>query len=452
MKELPEGIAWCFQERQLKKSLKTLKENVNDLYGFCPLLIMDLDLGRAIGPKVNTGRAFNEIKVHERLQKIATKHDNGMSGNSHFVACNYKHYAILTFAPTDNITETAPSAWNIMKGHITDSKQPLSRILVERKETGNFPRDNNMASLTAEEREAEREAEAEYAPLLASQLASSTEGLERTALGTLPFKGFSKDTTIPNSCFYFAFDYPEAAVGRKPLSLQELILAQEVQYKLSLNDRFNVAKVVSRCLGTLHSDGWLHKSIRSQAIKFFFRTDEKSVALDTSAPYLTDFGFSRPLNGFSLVRYSAGTALNLDMDVYRHPRRFGQPSQYFNKIHDVYSLGVVLLEIGVWKTAKQMYNEAFELSKQNPTGEEVKKAFIERAEQELGHRMGSAYRDAVLLCLGGGVLNKHLLKASFAIEFQKNVVRKVDVARLNPEGADFVDDTEPPRYDEIFSS
>ncbi|KAI1110060.1 hypothetical protein F5Y14DRAFT_430119 [Nemania sp. NC0429] len=431
VRELPDGIAWCFQERQLKKSLKTLKENVNDLYGFSPFLIMDIDLGGAIGPKASTARAFGEIKVHKQLQTIAEKHGTGLQSAD---------------------TDIAPIAWSTMKGYIVGSEQPSSRILVERKETGNFPREG-IAAPTVEE----AEAEAEHAPLLASQLASSSqEGLERTALGTLPFRGFSKDATVPNGCFYFAFDYPEAAAGRKPVSLQELIRSGEARYRLSLNDRFNVAKVVARCLGTLHSDGWLHKSVRSQAIKFFFGKadddDDEFAALDTSAPYLTDFGFSRPLGGFSVVRSPpASTAVNLDMDVYRHPRRFGHPSQYFNKVHDVYSLGVVLLEIGIWKTAKQMYEEAFGPAKQDPTGEEVKRAFVERAEGELEHSMGSAYRDAVLLCLDGKALTKHLGKASFAIEFQKNVVRKVDVARLNPEGADF-DDTEPPRYEDIVSS
>jgi hypothetical protein len=333
-----------------------------------------------------------------------------------------------------------------MKGYIDDSEQPSSKILVERKETGNFPR-NSTEQLAVKERQEEKE----YAPQLASLLVSSNQDFEGFALGTLPFKGFSKDETVPNGCFSFAFDYPEGALGHKPLSLQQLICSKQSKYKLSLNDRFYVARMVSRCLSTLHSDGWLHKNIRSHAVKFFFHMADKAVVLQKSAPYLTDFGFSRPLDVYSAAKYPANTARNLDADVYRHPDRFGEPSQYFTKIHDVYSLGVVLLEVGMWKTARQMYDEVFQSAKGNPTGENVKEAFIKRAKQELEHRMGSAYRDAVLLCLDGEQLVKHVRTSSFAVEFQKNVVRRVDVALLNPVRTGFDDEAEPPRYEDIVS-
>ncbi|KAI1126010.1 hypothetical protein F5Y10DRAFT_245896 [Nemania abortiva] len=426
-KELPQGISWCFQERQLNKSLNILKAKITELYGLSPSLVTGLDISSMVGRKVSTGGgAFNVFKGHMQLQKLAKDNASG-----------------VPVIGADRLP------WKTMKGYIDDSQQPSSTILVERKETGNFPR-NSMEKPAVREREEEEK----YAPQLASLLVSSSNAFsEENTLGTLPFKGFSKDTTVPNGCFSFAFDYPEGAAAHKPLSLQYLILSKKREHMLSLNDRFNIAKMVSRCLGTLHSDGWLHKSIRSQAIKFFFTEADKTVVLDTSTPYLTDFGFSRPLDVYSAARYSASRAVNLDMDVYRHPHRFGQPSQYFNTIHDVYSLGVVLLEIGIWKTARQMYDETFEPGN-NPIGEDVKEAFIRRARQELGHCMGSSYRDAVLLCLDGEELTKYLRKPSFAIEFQKNVVRKVDVALLNLETTDFIDETEsePPRYDDIVSS
>lgn len=176
-------------------------------------------------------------------------------------------------------------------------------------------------------------------------------------------------------------------------------MSEQSQYSLSLNDRFYVAKMVSRYLGTLHADGWLHKSIRSHAVKFFFRMTDKEVILDTNTPYLTEFGFSRPLDVFSAARDSASTAVNLDRDVYRHPRRFGQPSQIFNMVHDLHSLGIILLEIGTWKTARQIYDELLKQGKNDPTGEDVQEAFIKRARKELEHHMGSAYRDAVVTCL-----------------------------------------------------
>ncbi|KAI0100770.1 hypothetical protein GGR51DRAFT_344546 [Nemania sp. FL0031] len=420
LKELPQGIAWCFQERQLTKSLNILKSKVTELYGLSPSIVMGLDLNSIVGRKVNTGGGtFNVFKGHMQLQKMAKDNASGR--------------------PVINVE---PIPWETMKGYINDSQQSSSTILVERKDTGNFPRDSMKLPAIRERKEEEK-----YAPQLASLLASSSETfVEETTIGTLPFKGFAKDPT-PNGCFSFAFNYPKGAASDKPLSLRFLILSKRREHKLSLNDRFNIAKMISRYLGTLHSDGWLHKSICSQAIKFFFTEMDKIVLLDTSTPYLTDFGFSRPLDAYSAPRDAASRAVDLDVDVYRHPDRFGQPSQYFNTIHDIYSLGVVLLEIGTWKTARQIYDKMFR--EEDPTGEDVKEAFIRYARQELSHSMGSAYRDAVLLCLDGEKLREHLHEPSFAVEFQKNVVRKVDVALLNPETTDFVDEAEPPRYDDI---
>ncbi|KAK5625622.1 hypothetical protein RRF57_001338 [Xylaria bambusicola] len=420
LKELPEAIAWCFQERQLNKSLKILQSKLDELDFLSPSLVSSLDRSSTIGRKVDNDTTFRGFKGHMVLQQMARDYVNGVPG-----------------------TGLSPIEWKVMKGYIDSSEKRSSKVLVEQKETGNFPRES-MEAVAVQEREEEKK----YAPQLASLLLSSgKDHFDGNKLGTLPFKGFSKDPTMPNGYFYFAFEYPEGVIDRKPLSLQELILSEHGQHKLSLNDRFHIAKMVSRYLGTLHSDGWLHKSIRSRAVKFFFRMTDKEVILDMNTPYLTEFGFSRPLDVFSAARYAASTAVNLDRDVYRHPRRFGQPSQIFNMTHDVYSLGVVLLEIGVWKTARQMYDEAFEHGSNKPTGEDVQKAFIQLAGRELEHHMGSAYKDAVLTCLQGEQLTKHMHKPSFAVEFQKTVLRKVDAVLLSPDGAVFDNDVDPPSYD-----
>lgn len=40
-------------------------------------------------------------------------------------------------------------------------------------------------------------------------------------------------------------------------------------------------------------------------------------------------------------------------DIYRHPYRQGlQPQERYNIGHDIYSLGVCLLEIGLWESLK----------------------------------------------------------------------------------------------------
>ena len=46
-------------------------------------------------------------------------------------------------------------------------------------------------------------------------------------------------------------------------------------------------------------------------------------------------------------------------DIYRHPERQGQPTTPFKKIHGIYSLGVVLLEIGPWEPAIKLQRNLF---------------------------------------------------------------------------------------------
>ena len=94
-------------------------------------------------------------------------------------------------------------------------------------------------------------------------------------------------------------------------------------------------------------DTQVHESFRSENILFFapdrsdaqICTEEK---VDLTQPWIFGFEFSRP-NDF----FSAGTIDTCpDRDVYRHPERQGQPLTTFKKIHDIYALGIVLLEIG----------------------------------------------------------------------------------------------------------
>jgi hypothetical protein len=80
----------------------------------------------------------------------------------------------------------------------------------------------------------------------------------------------------------------------------------------------------------------------------------------------------------------------------------------------------------------------------------VRNAFVDVARQELEHRMGSAYMDAVVLCLDGKKLLPKLDKPQFAIAFQRDVVQKVDITCLHSTRPEFED--APPRYDDVVSS
>lgn len=70
----------------------------------------------------------------------------------------------------------------------------------------------------------------------------------------------------------------------------------------------------------------------------------------------------------------------------------------FNKIHDIYALGVVLLEIGLWEPAITLEKNRFMYAK-DPKN--VKARLVMHAERRLESKVGGKYRDVVLRCLGG---------------------------------------------------
>jgi hypothetical protein len=74
--------------------------------------------------------------------------------------------------------------------------------------------------------------------------------------------------------------------------------------------------------------------------------------LQISQNWVMGFEFSRPEFDFSFGRPDKDPARN----VYRHPERQGKPNKPFAKIHDIYALGVVLLEIGEFCPRKNAYN------------------------------------------------------------------------------------------------
>lgn len=94
----------------------------------------------------------------------------------------------------------------------------------------------------------------------------------------------------------------------------------------------------------------VHESFRSENVLFFPLKESHGdkgrfvpgTQLDLSEPWILGFEFSRPETYFSEGRGD----MCLSRDVYRHPDRQKHPSKVFNKIHDIYALGVVLLEIG----------------------------------------------------------------------------------------------------------
>ena len=76
----------------------------------------------------------------------------------------------------------------------------------------------------------------------------------------------------------------------------------------------------------------------------------------------------------------------------------------FTKLHDIYALGVVLLEIGLWAPAISLQSNRFATVKDPKT---IQEQLMKHARKRLSSHLGTKYRDLVLKCLTGdfGVTN-----------------------------------------------
>jgi hypothetical protein len=79
-KELPQGVAWCFQERHLSKKLKILRSKIDDLNMMGANLVRSVDLESNIGREMQGGIAFKDFVAHRSLQKKAEDYVNGVQG------------------------------------------------------------------------------------------------------------------------------------------------------------------------------------------------------------------------------------------------------------------------------------------------------------------------------------------------------------------------------------
>lgn len=150
--------------------------------------------------------------------------------------------------------------------------------------------------------------------------------------------------------FGLVFEYPAGYDDFK--SLRDIIVATGSSQRPTLGQRFSVVKDIGEVILRWHtSANWVHQGISSHNIYFFKSTN--STNYDYSNAYLYGFDFSRSSNGISFNAY----VKDFDLNVYRHPARQGAPNEYHTKRHDLYSYGVLLLEVGIWNLVTNCFNE-----------------------------------------------------------------------------------------------
>lgn len=139
-------------------------------------------------------------------------------------------------------------------------------------------------------------------------------------------------------------------------------------------------------------------------------------------PYLTGWGYARlDLGVTDLLDFEA------EPNFYRHPVRQGHPNATFTEEHDLYSLGVVLLEIGVWKTISNLFATQIKLAterKQLPPRDTIRNWLLDIEKGGLVKEMGSAYTGVILECLNGdfGIGSDDEHKTGLSMAFRSKAV------------------------------
>ena len=115
-----------------------------------------------------------------------------------------------------------------------------------------------------------------------------------------------------------------------------------------LDSRFALAQTLSIALFFLHSVDFVHKSITSHNILMLERPGLNTTQRFPRAlgdPFLV--GFDALRSDFGLSDQAAGS-LPSSSKLYQHPDRiFSTPPPRYTKAHDVYSLDMILLEVGL---------------------------------------------------------------------------------------------------------
>ncbi|KAL6228738.1 hypothetical protein BDW75DRAFT_134466 [Aspergillus navahoensis] len=220
----------------------------------------------------------------------------------------------------------------------------------------------------------------------------------------------------------------------KILTLHDWINASDSQGlsgmpKPSLGNRFFLAYALCLTLLNIHCSGWVHKNISSRVTVIFpsarVTTHSKSPCC---TPYLMGWGLSRPITG--------GTDLTADTEVepnfYRHPVRQGYPEAAFKVEHDIYAVGVVLLEIGLWKTVNHIFNVQIEKATKEgrlPPPGVIRDALVGKARTAIASEMGDSYARSVEKCLTGdfGVDNNDYNRTTLSAAFRSMVLDTIAV-------------------------
>jgi hypothetical protein len=200
---------------------------------------------------------------------------------------------------------------------------------------------------------------------------------------------------------------------RAPRTLTQLQHGHDSTW-FALGARFELARKVFRAVVFLHASGWLHKNIRSSSIIVFPKLDKHGRYIKLDDPYLARYNFSRPddvdedgIRKFEedsddKAFFVSRTPFEVNLDYYHHPDKRASPKRLYRYAYDVYSLGIVLLEIGLWSHVHDLIKKSRRSERQAGILEdpyEFRRHVIAKYVHDLRYICGDIYANVVRKCL-----------------------------------------------------
>ncbi|KAH7220526.1 hypothetical protein BKA60DRAFT_680570 [Fusarium oxysporum] len=224
----------------------------------------------------------------------------------------------------------------------------------------------------------------------ARELASRLRDSNPFTFGILKCKGLVQPSTDPT--FTFIFGVPEGYSTIR--SGRELLLSGSIPN--SLTKRLKIARQLVTAVYYVHLYDFVHKNITPETILTLERPGGDSDELVIC------------LIGFQFFRYIGGATNTSQVDpkdiVYQHPSRMGSQKVKFIMQHDIYSLGVCLLEIGLWHSLVDYQDGEATLRDihgplKNLGPDAIKNRLILMGRTQLRATMGDIYSRVVETCL-----------------------------------------------------
>lgn len=258
-------------------------------------------------------------------------------------------------------------------------------------------------------------------------LASILSKVDPAFSSLLPCEGVVKaeSRSASDPHFRMIFAIPPTMSHATPRSLRYLLLQNK---KYELNERIHLAISLARSVVFLHASRIVHKNITPENIVLLHTENE---ALGT--PFLVGFERFR----FDERRTNMTGDDKWEKNIYRHPQRQGLlPEEVYSMRHDIYSVGVCLLEIGLW-TSFVHYTEDLQVAgpdselpidslvtekNKRKAAAEIKKLLVEKALTHLPQLMGKIYTDVVVSCLTCIDRDSHFFKEASDFEDDDGII------------------------------